>query len=207
MRRTAIEFSGIDVSHFNGEIAWPSVAGSGVRFAYMKATQAAEFRDPMFERNWSGAAQAGLRRGAYHVFDACVPVENQLLHVRRTVPNDAAALPVAIDLELLRDTSPRRPSCGDTGEIRAHLLEFSARLAAAYGKPPIIFGNPTVLNGVLDETFLPYAIWLQLYGDQQNPLDTLKLKGRNPWSLWQLHVHRHRPGHRGQRRPKRLLRD
>ena len=37
---------GIDVSHHQGEIDWAKVAGAGVRFAYLKATEGRDLRDP-----------------------------------------------------------------------------------------------------------------------------------------------------------------
>src|SRR3954469_22613633 len=57
---------GIDVSHHQGTINWDAVAGDGVEFAWMKATEGATFRDASFARNWHQAGAAGLARGAYH---------------------------------------------------------------------------------------------------------------------------------------------
>ena len=57
---------GIDVSHFQGAVNWSLAAGSGVQFAYMKATEGTTFVDPQFSSNYSGSAAAGLLRGAYH---------------------------------------------------------------------------------------------------------------------------------------------
>lgn len=57
---------GIDVSNWQGQIDWSAVATEGVRFAYIKATEATTFTDPDFAANYSGAAKAGLIRGAYH---------------------------------------------------------------------------------------------------------------------------------------------
>ncbi|KAF7763475.1 CAZyme family GH25 [Agaricus bisporus var. burnettii] len=57
---------GIDVSHFQGSINWSSVRSSGVRWAYIKATEGTTFRDPNFSANYVGATNAGVIRGAYH---------------------------------------------------------------------------------------------------------------------------------------------
>ncbi|MEJ2669738.1 MAG: GH25 family lysozyme, partial [Gammaproteobacteria bacterium] len=43
---------GIDVSHYQGKIHWPSVAQTGIHFAYAKATGGDTFVDPMFKTNW-----------------------------------------------------------------------------------------------------------------------------------------------------------
>jgi lysozyme len=61
---------GVDVSHHQGSIDWTQVAGDGVQFAYLKATEGRDHRDARFAANWSGAAAAGpvdldvLRPGA-----------------------------------------------------------------------------------------------------------------------------------------------
>ncbi|HWC79714.1 MAG TPA: GH25 family lysozyme [Pseudonocardiaceae bacterium] len=56
---------GIDVSHYQGDISWGAVAGAGVRFVYMKATEGSGFVDPAFSANYTGSTGAGMVRGAY----------------------------------------------------------------------------------------------------------------------------------------------
>lgn len=75
--RAPAQQAGIDVSYYQGKIDWAAVAGSGVRFAMLKATQGHlrhssvfGFNDPMWERNITGAAGAGLACGAYHYLTA-----------------------------------------------------------------------------------------------------------------------------------------
>nr|WP_245880728.1 lysozyme [Streptomyces zhaozhouensis] len=57
---------GIDVSHWQGAINWTSVRGSGIQFAWMKATEGTSFRDSSFNTNYPAAHGAGVIRGAYH---------------------------------------------------------------------------------------------------------------------------------------------
>ncbi len=57
---------GLDVSHHQGAVDWSAVAGAGAKFAFMKATEGTTYTDPQFTANYSGSANAGLRRGAYH---------------------------------------------------------------------------------------------------------------------------------------------
>lgn len=56
---------GIDVSHHNGKVDWPTVA-KGQKFTYVKATQRTDYVDPTFGANYDGSAGAGMIRGAYH---------------------------------------------------------------------------------------------------------------------------------------------
>ena len=51
---------GIDVSKFQGEIDWSKVADSGVKFAWIKATEGGDRVDERFEANWEGAKAAGV---------------------------------------------------------------------------------------------------------------------------------------------------
>jgi lysozyme len=51
---------GVDVSHHQGPIDWRALAGSGVRFAYIKATEGSDYVDPAFAANWTEAARAGV---------------------------------------------------------------------------------------------------------------------------------------------------
>jgi lysozyme len=57
---------GIDVSKFQGDINWNAVAYSGVKFAWIKATEGGDRADARFQANWEGAKAAGIPHGAYH---------------------------------------------------------------------------------------------------------------------------------------------
>ncbi|WP_411732383.1 cell wall-binding repeat-containing protein [Paeniglutamicibacter sp.] len=60
---------GIDVAHHQGDVDWSYAWGKGARFAYIKATQSwptTLFKDPKFAQNYTGSANQGLMRGAYH---------------------------------------------------------------------------------------------------------------------------------------------
>ena len=50
---------GIDVSHYQGEVNWPAVAGAGVRFAFIKATDGIQDIDPRFAQNWPAPRPPG----------------------------------------------------------------------------------------------------------------------------------------------------
>ena len=69
----------IDVSHHNGAIDWPAVAGAGIALVFVKATQGARFVDPTFERNRTAAAAAGVLVVPYHFIDGTDP-EQQAEH-------------------------------------------------------------------------------------------------------------------------------
>jgi lysozyme len=66
----------VDVSHNNGNIDWGKVYSSGIRLAFVKATQGNDFADPNFSRNESEALEAGIDVIPYH-FVTSAPFQDQ----------------------------------------------------------------------------------------------------------------------------------
>ena len=77
--------AGIDVSSFQGEVDWSTVAANGVSWAYIKATEGTSelliplltlsrngstrlvaYTNPYFSDQYTGATDAELIRGSYH---------------------------------------------------------------------------------------------------------------------------------------------
>src|SRR5262249_10226101 len=56
---------GVDVSAHQGPIDWRTLSANA-RFAYIKATEGADYVDPRFAFNWREAARVGMPHGAYH---------------------------------------------------------------------------------------------------------------------------------------------
>ena len=61
------EVFGVDVSHYQKDIDWSRVSGSGKKFAILKAMYEAQShrKDEYFEANYKGAGQNGMSRGVY----------------------------------------------------------------------------------------------------------------------------------------------
>src|SRR5262245_22853027 len=51
---------GIDVSYYQGNIDWPAVGASKMKFAVARVSYGSGFVDPKFEKNWAGIKAAGL---------------------------------------------------------------------------------------------------------------------------------------------------
>jgi len=127
---------GIDVSHHQGEIDWVRVKSGGVQFAYIKATEGTDFKDPKFAQNWSAAGAAGIKRGAYHFFRLETSGGAQAADFMAAVPNDPNALPPAIDLEFSGYNKSRRPSPED---FQRELSAFWDAIETRYKKLPVIY--------------------------------------------------------------------
>src|SRR5918996_6642155 len=98
--------TGIDVSHFQGEVDWQAVAGAGVRFAFIKATEGVADIDPCFRQNWQDSRAAGLLRGAYHFLHPNLDAGQQAAHFLSVVRLDDDALPPALDIEVTDGVDP-----------------------------------------------------------------------------------------------------
>jgi len=96
---------GIDVSRWQGEIDWHSVAEVGNRFAVIRATVGNQYTDPRFAVNWSSARDAGLLVSAYHVLKPMQSADSQMAHLRDVLGNRKADLPLVLDIELHDDLS------------------------------------------------------------------------------------------------------
>ncbi len=109
---------GIDVSKFQGEIDWNAVASSGVKFAWIKATEGGDRADERFQANWTGAKTAGVPHGAYHFVYWCRPPMEEMAFLRAECAGRgrcAAAGPRRrgdADIEDLSSSSDARGRCG-----------------------------------------------------------------------------------------------
>lgn len=90
---------GIDISRHNGPIDFDSVAGAGIDFVYIKASEGMSHRDAAYMRNSSAAAAAGLAVGAYHFFRFECDGQRQAINFLAAIGDSRPALPLAIDIE------------------------------------------------------------------------------------------------------------
>ena len=54
--KVRVRHRGIDASHHQGAIDWRAVAGDGITFAYLKATEGTSYTDPTFAQHRAEAA-------------------------------------------------------------------------------------------------------------------------------------------------------
>lgn len=131
------EVHGVDVSRYQGDINWTRAANSGVRFAFIKATEGGDLADPQFQSHWAGAASAGVARGAYHFYYFCRTGAEQAAWFIQHVPREPGALPPVLDLEWTQSRNcPQRPS---PETVRAEAAAFLAIVGDYYGQRPIIY--------------------------------------------------------------------
>lgn len=160
---------GIDVSHFQSKIDWPKVAGSGIKFAYIKATQGASFLDPMAVTNCMEACAAGIPFGIYHVFMGDATIEKQLANWGRAVSLLKPDLPWWLDIEPGSVTDETAP-------------QALAMLRAAFQPTDCVYCSPSTAQAYLsDPGFQAYQLAIAHYTDAPSP-NTVLWPG---WEFWQ----------------------
>ncbi|MBX3577120.1 MAG: glycoside hydrolase family 25 protein [Rhizobiaceae bacterium] len=169
---------GVDVSRWQGEIDWVKLRSQGANFAYIKATDGGDHLDPMFKKNWKAAAQAGLKRGAYHFFYWCRSGASQADWFIRNVPKVEGALPPVIDVEWNHlSNCKKRPK---PEAVREKMQAFMDKLEAHYGQRPVIYTAPDFYDDNLKGHFKNYPFWLRSVAAHPSK----RYPGRD-WVFWQ----------------------
>lgn len=182
---------GVDVSHHQGQIDWPTLRDQGISFAYIKATEGVSLTDPRFADNWAGARAAGVRYGAYHFFSPTVPAADQARHFIATVPRDSGALPPVLDVEY-----PALPSEAERAAIRAEILTWLDIVEAHYDQRPVIYTTYETYDAYIINAFDAWPLWIRSIFAPP----TL-LTGR-VWTFWQYNPRGRLKGYSG---PERFI--
>jgi lysozyme len=171
---------GIDVSKFQGDIDWNAVANSGVKFAWIKATEGGDRADERFQANWTGAKAAGVPRGAYHFVYWCRPPLEEMSWFEQNAPVENDALPPVLDVEATPTSKTCHKHLTQEGAI-ADMKVMLDEMERHYGKRPIIYTTVDFYQAILaDGAFMDYAIWVR--STKYHP--GVKY-GPRPWRFWQ----------------------
>ena len=188
---TDYAIQGIDVSKYQGDVDWNAVAGSGVRFAYIKATEGGDYLDEKFRQNWELSRASGIARGAYHFAYWCRSAQEQAAWFLANVPNDPSAMPPVLDVEW----NPQSRTCPrklPREQALAMMKTILSAMEQAYGKRPVIYTSVDFHRDVLQGEFQDYPMWVRSvkaypsvrYGDRR-------------WNFWQHTATGSVPGVRG----------
>lgn len=163
----AIGVEGVDVASYQGKhVPWAAMKKAGVRFAFVKATEAAGYSNPYRATQVSEARQAGLLVGTYHF--ARPDRSNGVAQARYFLANggrwspDGKTLPGVLDLEA---------SAGDgcygkkPDELRRWTKSFLDTYKAATGKDAIIYTSTSWWNRCMGAgtQFRDNPLWIARY--------------------------------------------
>ena len=166
---------GIDVSHYDGVVAWDEVARAPVRFAYLKATEGSGFVDPCFAANRDGLRATQLKWGAYHVMNAKASAAEQAAHFLATVGDAQGGLPHALDVEGNR--------IGPRGISGQEVLALLRAIEAKSGHAPVLYTGHRGLETLAASApeLRSYRIWVPEYEPEPPPTPS----GLSSWWMWQ----------------------
>lgn len=162
--------AGIDVSYYQGDIAWSRVRRAGVHFAFIRVSDGATILDSRFAANWSGARRAGVLRGAYQFFrpeESPIDQANVLIAALRA--RGVGELPPVIDIEV-------------TGGVPLATVITNARMwiehvRSQLGVEPIVYTNPGMWKWHGAGELGRHTLWLAHYTQTCPSLPP-------PWSRW-----------------------
>jgi lysozyme len=177
---------GMDVSHFQGEINWDQVKQNEpeISFVFVKATEGTNLVDAHFEKNWTGAGQRGILRGAFHFFETDKNAKAQAdLFINTVKTLEENDLPPLLDLESDRYSELDK----DTLEkYVSKVFTWLEEVEKVLGVKPVIFAGPDFARDYLaDKRFSGYAL---VVADYDTVSAAPKMWGAwegKTWTFWQ----------------------
>jgi GH25 family lysozyme M1 (1,4-beta-N-acetylmuramidase) len=180
--------TGIDVSAYQGQVNWASVAAGGAKFAYVRASEQAGIADSFFDANYLGAKANGLYVGAYHrarpdSSSGKAQADFFLDHAKYVT--DGQTLPPMLDIESPRSNWTGLNACYNmtSSQMSAWIRDFVSEVAKRTGQRTMIYTstnwwNPCTGN---NSSFGSYPLFIPSYTASPPPLPS----GWSNWALWQ----------------------
>jgi GH25 family lysozyme M1 (1,4-beta-N-acetylmuramidase) len=180
---------GLDVSNWNGAIRWGSVASSGYRFAFGKATEGTKYVDPTYGTNRNGSETAGLSFGGYHfarpaggglggVTASAIAQADHFLAVATPQPGE---LPPVLDLESAGTLSKTR--------LLAWTLAWLDEVYARTGVQPFVYTSPLFWSRSVGNSTgaaeVGTRLWIAHWTSKIKPLVPAQNWNGNGWTFWQ----------------------
>lgn len=127
------QLKGLDVSGWQGNVNWSTVAANGAKFAYVKATENTNYQNPYFSQQYTGSYNHGIKHGAYHFAipngPSAVAQADYFVNHGGGWSKDGMTLPPMLDIEY----NPYGATCYGLSQsamvnwIRAFINEVHAR--------------------------------------------------------------------------------
>jgi lysozyme len=166
---------GFDVSEFQGKVDWEEVEildeKYPVQFVFIRATAGNNYVDRQFKRNWTGAKENKIMRGAYHYYR---PNENSIEQADlfiKTVKLQKGDLPPVLDIEKLPKNQP-------LDSLKKGLKRWLNKVEKHYQVRPIIYSGERYYSDFLKEEFSEYLFWIANYNFYREKIE-------DDWLFWQ----------------------
>jgi GH25 family lysozyme M1 (1,4-beta-N-acetylmuramidase) len=191
--------AGIDVSRFQGSIDWPTVAGSGVGFAFIQGSRGSGAdctvkpaqcgADPYFAANRLAAESAGIRVGAYHrAFASGATAADARADALAEANIFIAQVGTLQHGELIPVLDAESPFTGMTStSLRTWIRVFVKRVTKKLGRKPMIYTNASswsATGNTAEFAKARYPLWIAEWGVTR-PTVPANNWGRRGYSVWQ----------------------
>ncbi|KAK3814833.1 MAG: glycoside hydrolase family 25 protein [Linnemannia elongata] len=178
---------GIDVSQYQPSVNWNQVKANGIEFVYIKATEGITYKSSTFNKQFIGATQAGLIRGAYHFAlpNASSGVAQAKFFVRNGGgwSKDGRTLPGAVDLEY--NPYGTNECYGlNVAEMVKWIRDFSNTYKGWTGRRPVIYTSTSwwqLCTGNYAGFGQEHPLWLARYASAPGSLPA----GWSYYTFWQ----------------------
>jgi lysozyme len=177
----------LDVSEYQGIIRWSYVDTLEKKYpldyVFIRATVGKDRKDRQFKRNWLGAKENKMIRGAYHYYR---PNENSLEQAElfiKTVTLEKGDLPPILDIEKL-------PKNQSLDSLKVGLKRWLKAVESHYKVKPIIYTGEKYYDDFLKEEFSDYLFWIANYNFYREKMDP-------DWLFWQFTEKASVPGIKG----------
>ena len=190
---------GIDVSRFQGPIDWPTVAGAGIRFAFVQASRGSGAdctvkpgqcgADPLFATNRVAAESNGIRVGAYHrAFAAGATPADARADAIAEVNVFLNAVGALQSGELVPVLDAETPFTGMTAtSLRAWIRVWVKKVTKRLGRKPMIYTNASswaATGNTLEFAKAKYPLWVAEWGVSRPSVPASNWAGHG-YSVWQ----------------------
>lgn len=166
---------GLDVSEYQEKISWSYVdtleQKYPIDFVFIRATVGNDRVDSQFKRNWLGAKENKMIRGAYHYYR---PNENSIEQAElfiQTVTLKKGDLPPVLDIE-------RLPKNQSIDSLKIGLKRWLTKVESHYKIRPIIYTGEKYYDDFLKEEFSDYLFWIANYNFYREQI-------QDEWLFWQ----------------------
>ncbi len=185
--QAATYVNGMDVSGYQGNVAWQTAYNNGARFAYVKATEGTSYINPYFSQQYNGSYNVGMIRGAYHFAhpnsSSGATQANYFASHGGGWSADGKTLPPALDIEY----NPSGATCYGLSQssMVSWIRDFSNTIKAKYNKYPMIYTtfdwwNTCTGNSSAFASTNPF--WIAIY--RSTPPTSIPA-GSATWTMWQ----------------------
>ncbi|GAA0644968.1 lysozyme [Streptomyces thermocarboxydovorans] len=182
----AAQTEGVDVSSHQGNVAWPTLWSSGVRWAYAKATEGTYYRNPYYSQQYGGSYDAGMIRGAYHF--ATPDTSSGATQADYFVDHgggwsaDGRTLPGALDMEW----NPYGDACygKSPSALVSWIRDFLNQYRARTGRNPVLYTSTSwwkQCTGNYSGFAATTPLWIARYASSAGELPA----GWSYYTMWQ----------------------